>query len=519
MTIDANSLAAGNFVSAQNTVFQPGVLVLQRKIVIIGSYDPAKLAVVDNQPKRVFSAEAVGAEFGFGFMLHRLAEWVFKGNRNVETWVVPQPEDVAAVAADGKISVTGPATEDGSFTIELAGQNFATIQVLSGETGTQIAAKILAALNAASSSIPTTQVLDGVNDFEVNLTSKSKGTYGNEIDISLNLDGGELPAGVAIAITAMANGATNPDIQDALNALGTDDNQNSEHFTGLVHGYGFETATLDKISLYNGEGNLFSGNYAKEVGRPFRSLVGDTGVQEAALAALIVLTNDRKQDRTNGVLAAPGSQNHPSEIAALAIALMEYINNGRAEQTYIDEALSEVRLGDDADRWTNKYDNRDAAVKAGISPTLVKSGVLTLQNVVSFYRPDDVPVNSNGFRSMRNISIIQNLVNSQKLRFELDKWKQITVVADTTKVNPNSKTKARDIDAVLDELISLAGDFESNAWIYSAAFTVAKLQEGGYVTLRALNNGFDIRMPVVLSGEGDILNQVIEFDTNLSVFL
>lgn len=520
MGVNVNSLAATNSVGIKNVVFKPGVNVLPRKILIVGSYDPAKV-LADNVPKQVLSAEQVGAETGYGFMLHRLAQKVFASNKNIETWIIPQPEDVGAVVADGVISITGPATEKGKLGLYISGEKYCEVQVASGDSATVIAAAINAALNAADSSIPVNSQIDEINDFEVDLTSKSKGLFGNDIDISLNFASDEdVPAGVAIVITDMANGTTNPDIQDALNAIGLDDLQNEEFFTAIVHGYGYHDATLNALSSYNGSGNVFEGNYSKEVARPFRSLVGNTEPEDAGLLALILLTDARTEDRTNGVLAAPGSENHPSEIAALAMGAMEAISNNRAEQGYINEVLSEIRVGAIADRWTNKYDNRDTAVKSGISTTQVKNGALTIQNAITFYRPETVPQDSNGYRSMRNISLIQNILTAQKAVFELDKWKQATIVADSTKVsNVNSRLKVRDVDSVIDELLALAGEFEKNAWIFSAGFTIEKLKEPGAVVLRAGGNGFDITLQIVLSGEAGIFNNLIEFDTSLAVFL
>jgi len=278
MSVNANSLAAGKLYGVENKVFKPGVNVLPRKIVIVGTYDPAKTAVVDDVPKQVLSENQVGSEFGEGFMLHRLAISVFKSNKNIETWVIPQAEAGGAVEADGKLSVTGPATEDGVASVYVSGKKIADVAISNGDIADDIAAAINAAILAADSEISISSAIDGVNDFEVNPVSKSKGTYGNDIQISIGLKGEQLPAGVAIVITPMANGATDPDIQTALDALGEGDNQNEENFTAIQHGYGYAVATLDKTSNYNGTGNDFVGNYKKEVARPFRSLVGD--VQE-----------------------------------------------------------------------------------------------------------------------------------------------------------------------------------------------------------------------------------------------
>ncbi len=517
MSVNANSLAAGKLYGVKNKVFKPGVSVLPRKIVIVGTYDPSKATVVADVPKQVLSAEQVGAEFGEGFQLHRLALSAFSSNKNIETWVIPQAEAGGAAAAIGKLSVTGPATEDGSAAIYVSGKLIADVAISNGDVATDIATAINAAILAADSSLAIISEVNGVNAFEVDPSCKSKGTFGNDIEISIGLKGEQLPAGIAIAVTPLATGATDPDIQDALDALGQGDNQNQDNFTALIHGYGYVTATLDKISTYNGVGNDFVGNYKKEVARPFRSLVGDVSED---LAALIVLTDLRTQDRTNGLLSIPGSESHPSEFAALAMGAMEAISNDRAEQSYIDEVLSDVDHGDGSNRWTDTYNFRDQAVKSGISPTQIKDGAVTLQNVVTFYRPAAVPQDSNGYRSMRNISILQNVLNAEKVRFGLDKWKQITIVKDVAKVtNVNSRLKARDKEDVVSEILALAGDFEANAWIFSKDFTTEKAQTEELVTLRVNGSGFDSIFPIILSGEGGILNMTTEFDVSLAVFL
>jgi hypothetical protein len=176
-----------------------------------------------------------------------------------------------------------------------------------------------------------------------------------------------------------------------------------------------------------------------------------------------------------------------------------------------------VAIGAAAGRWTDTYDNRDSAVKAGISPTIADTGfTVRLQNVLTFYHPTSVPVGSNGYRSMRNISIVQNILNSVKSNFAQEKWQGISIVADVNKVsNSLSKDKARSSSSVITDLVALADAFASRAWLYDASFTKENLT----VSIRTGGIGFDSVMPVVLSGEGGILDTRVDFDTALTVFL
>jgi hypothetical protein len=151
---------------------------------------------------------------------------------------------------------------------------------------------------------------------------------------------------------------------------------------------------------------------------------------------------------------------------------------------------------------------------------MAKNGVLTIQNLITFYRPADVAPESNGYRAMRNISIIQNLLYNYRMNFERDKLKGITIVQDTSAVsNVTSRLKARDVGSVLDDLVALADVFAGNAWLYTASYTKSELQKGDKVSLRAGLSGFDIIFPVILSGEGGIYNSVITFDTSIAILL
>jgi phage tail sheath gpL-like len=518
MTIFPTSLAAINGVSVENEQFAVTAQVLPQKNVIIGTFDEATFAsLAPNVPFRIFSAADVGGKTGYGYMLHRLARAAMKPGI-VETWIIPQLEGGSDPdQATGEIDLAASAdVQAGTLACYIAGDRV-PVSVSAGDSADTIGENLADAIND-DDELPVTAVnVAGV----VTLTSKSGGPWGNDISIEFNLNAGEaLPTGVVATVTDMSGGTGTPDIQDALDALGTGDAQNDAFFTNVIHGYGQDTATLDAISTYNGVGNTFIGNYKKEIARPFRSLVGDTTPLTAGLTAALALANLRRSDRTNGIFPAPGSPNHPQEIAAQLTGIMAVTNSTRAEEGYIDKALDGVYVGDVPDRWTNDYVNRDQAVKGGVGTSFAKNGVLYAQNIITFYRPADVAPESNGYRAMRNISIIQNLLFNYKANFDRPKWKGITIVEDVTEVsNVTSRLKARDVGSVLDDLVDLADVFAGNAWLYTASYTKSQLQQGDKVTLRAGLTGFDITFPVILSGEGGIYNTVITFDTSIAILL
>ena len=515
MPLDVTSKAAAVGSSVTNVQFQPAAENVPRKILIIGTYDPLKTGVVDEVPVQVLSAEHAGDLFGFGFMVHRLAVQTFRGGQGIPTWVQPQSE--TGDQAAGEVDFTGTTgvlagtlhMYLGGVYVPVAVTDAMIIEELTDACVAAITAKIEVAVTGAKHAAT----------FELDLTSKSEGTWGNFISIAFNLEvGQEFPTGVTAAVTGMALGATDPDITDALNGLGTGDDANEEHFTDVVHGYGMVAAVLNKILTYVGAGDEKTALYAKTVSRPFRVLTGDTVAGSAGLTAALVVSDARLTDRASGVVSSPDSESHPSEIAAQAIGHMARINQVRAAQHYVDILLIGIWPGDQADRWTSDFDNRDIAVKGGISPTRVKSGSVFLQNVITYYRPASVPVDSNAYREMVNISKIQNMLHTQRQLFEQEKWQGISVVEDVQKVTSTAdRAKARDIDSVKDDLTGLYRAWEAKAWIAGAAFSIDALKEAGSVTVRDAADGFDMTSKAVLSGVANIYDAVIEVDTSFAV--
>jgi len=515
-TLDANDLAAVVGAGVKNEQFQAGANVLPRKLLLIGTFDPS-LEPLDeeNIPTMVLSAEEVGARFGKGFNLHRLAINAFAGARGIETWVIPMEEVDGAVQATGDITFTGPATAAGTIYLYI-GHNRIAVTVASGATAAAIASDVNTAINAEAN-LPIQSAVNGGVPEQLDITVKSAGVYGNFVNLGFNFGFDEaFPAGVSATRTNPSGGAGVPDINDALIAIGTGDLQNLFNFTDVVHGFTNDTTTIDKLDTYNGAGNDFVGNYAKTVARPFRNVDGNTS---QSLSTLITFTDTEIENRTCGYICVPTSPSHPSEIGACAMGVMARIANNRAEESYIDQVLPNIIPGPAG--WTSLYDNRDLAVKNGLSPTLANPDLsVSLQNVVTFYRPENVPVDSNGYRSQRNIAILQNMLYNIKLNFSQEKWQGISIVADTAKVsNSSSREKARDISSVIDDLLALAIAFEGRAWIFTAAFTIERLQAGNLVEIRAGGTGFNATLPVILSGEGGIFDTVVKFDTSLAVLL
>lgn len=516
MPILSTDLAAGVGVSATNKQFGIPSEELPRKVVFVATFDPLKTSVVPNVPIQVFSAEDVGNRGEFGFMAHRMASRIFEAG-NLETWWIPQDE-VAGAQATGTITITATSAKAGTLAFYVGGIRV-PVAVAAGDNGDAIATALAAAITAIKE-LPITAVVNGVTTNQVDITAKTTGTWGNDYTLEFDLEpSDEQPADItSIVVVDMSGGTGIPDIQTALDSLGIDDAQNEKNFTLFLHGYGQDTTTLDKISTYNGIGNDTIGNWDDLVGRPWRSGVGDSDPGSAALTALIAIGDARTDDRTNTILGMPDIKEHPDEIFALIAAKCEIVTAQRTPQNYIDIQVPGIHVGDSANRWTDSRTNRDSAVKAGISTTQVKNGILTIQNMVTFYHPANVPVNSNGFRDWVHHPKYQNMLYLTRQNFESERWQGVFIVTDTAFVSdPNAREKARDISAVEGDLLALIDVFAGKGYLYDPQFSKDKIAAGGSVVLRPGGNGFTNKLQIIPSGAGGIMDTDIEFDTNLAV--
>jgi phage tail sheath gpL-like len=133
-----------------------------------------------------------------------------------ELVVMSVVDDAAAAAATATITFGGAATSAGAINLMIAGRRV-RVGVASGAASAAVATSVSAAINASADLPVTASVLASV----VTVTARNKGEAANGLDIRLNYYVGEETApGITAAITAMAGGVANPDLSDAMAALG-----------------------------------------------------------------------------------------------------------------------------------------------------------------------------------------------------------------------------------------------------------------------------------------------------------
>jgi phage tail sheath gpL-like len=200
--------------SQANTASQP------LRALIIGQVTGSS-TLTANVPALSISAAEARIAGGAGSILAAMVAAYRANDVFGELWYLPVADDGSAVAATGSIAFAGPATAAGVLSLYIAGQ-LVSIVVTSAMTAAQLATATVAAITAAID-LPVTAVIDGSVTSKVNLTAKNKGACGNDIDIRVNYRGsagGEaLPTGITPTVVAMASGATNPTLTNALAAL------------------------------------------------------------------------------------------------------------------------------------------------------------------------------------------------------------------------------------------------------------------------------------------------------------
>lgn len=204
---------------------------------------------------------------GRGSILHRMALAWYASNTQTELWLGLLDDNGAGVAATGTITVTGPATADGTIALYYGGVR-RTVGVSAGDAANDIAAAIKADLDLALDQPVTGTVLTNV----VTTTFRHKGEAGNSFDIRHSHNDGEsLPAGVGLTIVQTTGGTSNPSLTGLIAAMG------DQWWQVLAHPY------TDATSLTAIENELLSRDGATRMidGVAFTSAAGSIGTLAA----------------------------------------------------------------------------------------------------------------------------------------------------------------------------------------------------------------------------------------------
>lgn len=196
-----------------------GPVLYPKRVLIVGQR-LATGSVPELVLKQVTRAEQAEAYWGRGSMIAAQFAAFKKANPNVEVWGIALDDDGAATAHVRKLDWTVTTAEAGTAKVRIGG-HVVRFAISAGDTADDISAAFVAAIeDAASTYLPFSAAVDGVNANESNLTAKNKGEAAAQIDVGVLDD--DLPGGVSVAVTVDSAGSGNPEVDAVFTAIGDD---------------------------------------------------------------------------------------------------------------------------------------------------------------------------------------------------------------------------------------------------------------------------------------------------------
>lgn len=242
----------------------------------LASYEPRVLLIGQmttgtapaGVPRRITRREQATAFFGAGSAIEAMVNAFLDANQTTILDAMGLAQPGGAVAATGTFVFTGTATAAGTIAAYIAGRRVA-VPIAAGTAAAAAAAALHAAINAASG-LPVTAA---VATATVTVTARNAGALGNGIDLRLNYRPDEAtPAGLSVAVNAMAGGAGVPDIAAALAGVA------AEPYTDIVIAWSDSTS----LSALTAE---LARRYGAMVGLDAHGYVGIAGAHGALLTA------------------------------------------------------------------------------------------------------------------------------------------------------------------------------------------------------------------------------------------
>lgn len=458
-----------------------GVVVLPQRIAVIaqGRSD----SVYSLTKRRVTSAGEAGSVYGFGSPIHLAVRQLLPVNGDgvgtVPVTIYPLEDDANAEPAVAEITPTGSATETAAYSVTIGGIRSDRFVITTDDDIETICGKIADAVN----SVVDMPVVADATATDVELTAKWAGESGN--GITLEMDSAD--AGVDFALTPFSGGLVNPDIDGALAQFG------EVWETFILNGLNAEdTDTLDALRTFG------DGRWGALTRKPLVAFTGWTGTD---INDAEDITDGRELDLTNSLIPAPGSRELPFVVAARALARIASMANNTPPHDYGSLRADGLEPGEDGEQWD--YPTRDRAIKAGISTTIVRDSVITLQDIVTMYRPQAEPIPA--YRYVVDIVKLQNVLFNIDLEFARPEWDGAPLIPDddptTERTAKKPKTARMAVGAITDNL-ALAAILSDPA--FARANTVAKINPQNPKRL-------DLRVTVKLSGNTNILSVDLNF--------
>ncbi len=410
------------------------ILFLPQRIAVIGQGN--SIAGYALTKLQVTSSAQAAQVYGSGSPIHLAVLQLLPVNGDgvgtIPVTVYPLDDDASGVVSTGDITPGGSPTIQASYVVRVNEIDSISFTIDIGDSVAQIVTKITTAINATLN-MPIIAA-DGAT--VVNITSKWQGTSANAIILEVI---GSTAAGNTFAITQPVGGLVNPDVQPALDQIGTI--WETLIVNCMEPG---DSASLDAIF------NFGESRWGALVRKPLVSFTADVQVP---VASAIVIPDARVTDRVNVQVSAPGSKNLPFVIAARAVARVAALASRNPPHDYGSQDLTGLAPGVDGDQWD--YNDRDLAVKSGTGTTEVKDSVINLSDMVTMFHPVADPLPA--YRHVVDIVKLQQILFNLDLIFATKSWDGAPLIPDGQPTsNPDAKHPSAAVAAVATMLDSLA---------------------------------------------------------------
>ncbi len=444
-SVSSSYRASKNFIEIAGVRRSLASLFIPPTALIVGMYDPTKTSVVDYVPVKVISASDVGLKAGFGSHAHRQAlrfpDSVFLQSGGV--YWVPIPEVTAGVNASENVTFTGTATSSGKFYFGIGGE-LVQVDVASGDSASDIAQSLEDEITA----IKDISVVGSASAAITTLTSKFKGTQGNQILVIPNPSGesqeAENPDGVTVALSNvdgyLSGGATDPDIHDAFFNDDEEDILGDRWYTHIT--MPFVDAT--SIGYYKTLAGLRADPAVNRFFGSYCGYVDKTYAEALALPATI-------NSKYIGQIWEDRYQCPAFELSAELIGQMLDAMNEAPNRPYKTLPLEGAFNSDAVNR---KYVENDALFRSGMSYCDNVANALVLGDIALTYRTDQYGASATDYFDAVSLHLIQAKAYSIEVLFKDAKYQRAVVVDNAAVTRVDYAIAPKDVISDLSKLIN-----------------------------------------------------------------
>ena len=360
------------------------------------------------------------SKYGQGSTLAQMLYSYRQNDSFGEVWCLPLSDAGSAVAATGTIAFTSANTALGVLSLYIGGL-LVSISLATGQTTTQIATAVAAAINAVNDLAVSATSATGT----VTLTAKNLGLLGNDIDIRTNYlgtPGGQVtPAGLAFTITAMSGGLLNPTLTTALANL------SDMAFDFIACPYN-DTTSLNAMQSFLSDSSGRWSWQSQIYGGMFFAYRGTY----SALGTFGVTRNDQHASCV-GIYDSPTPIWKWAAAQAAQVAVSVRADPGVPFQTLV---LQDVLAPPTQSQFN--ISERNTLLYDGISTyTVNSSNQVQIENIITTYQLNGFGQPDNSYLELNTMYLLMYILRRQKALLS-SKYSRTKLAADGTRFAPGS---------------------------------------------------------------------------------